>query len=126
MKRTLTHDCQTMPGRASKPHRDLIWWGYFILVLGTLFGDGFIQFAGAQCRPGDGKVYIDPRLVRQRPAVSRQQFEALEASPWASPEEKTENRNEYMNQNQPIEMPYAGGRVLISPKNPCIQQFIPN
>jgi hypothetical protein len=32
--------------------------------------------------------------------------------------------DDYVNQNQPITMPYSGGTVLIDPHNPCVQQFI--
>jgi hypothetical protein len=39
--------------------------------------------------------------------------------------EKQRLIDEYMKQFQRIKMPFTGGIVLISPNDPCIQQFIP-
>jgi hypothetical protein len=43
----------------------------------------------------------------------------------ASPEQKAMSYRLLLQQNQPIEIPYDKGKVLVSPTNPCIQQYIP-
>ena len=72
-----------------------------------------------------GQIYIDPRLVPLRPQVSREQFVRMMANSNVPDWEKHNTYNLYMNQNQPISMPYNGGIVLVAPHDPCIQQFIP-
>ncbi|HXX52416.1 MAG TPA: hypothetical protein VEI98_14180 [Xanthobacteraceae bacterium] len=80
-----------------------------------------IQRARAQCSPND-KIYIDPRLVPQRPRVSREQF--INGGLGATDEERRRLDEAYYSQNLPIQMPYGNGYVLIHPTNPCIQQYI--
>jgi hypothetical protein len=81
-----------------------------------------IQRVRAQCAPND-KIYIDPRLVPQRPRISREEFiNAL--GDWVTPEEQRRFDEAYYSQNLPIQMPYGNGYVLIHPTNPCIQQYI--
>jgi hypothetical protein len=81
--------------------------------------------AHAQCVVDNKKVFIDPRLVPQRPKLSREAFVNIMSNPYASPELKAQARQDYMNQFEPIAIPYDGGTVLISATNPCLQQFIP-
>jgi hypothetical protein len=81
------------------------------------------QSAVAQCPPGT-PIYIDPRLAPQRPQVSREQFEAITANPSGSDEEKKRISDYYYNQNQPIQLPFRDGIVLINLRNPCIQQYL--
>jgi hypothetical protein len=85
----------------------------------------FSEFALAQCGPSD-HVYIDPRVVIQRPHYTREQMMALMASPELSAEAKAKSLSEYREQDQPIQIPFSKGYVLISALNPCIQQFIPS
>jgi len=42
-----------------------------------------------------------------------------------SPEQKARSYQLLLQQNQPIEIPYGTGKVLVHPINPCIQQYIP-
>ena len=78
----------------------------------------------AECRPSD-RVYIDPRLVVQRPHYTPDQMNGVMNSPELSAETKGKIYSQYREQNQPIQMPFGNGYVLISAENPCIQQFIP-
>jgi hypothetical protein len=78
--------------------------------------------ADAQCPP-DAKIYIDPRLVPQRPQISRNAMRA-----WlgiGDPALLSQLYMMYQQQGQPIEVPYGEGKVLVHPTNPCIQQYIP-
>jgi hypothetical protein len=89
-----------------------------------------LSFAGvavaAQCGPND-PVYIDPRLVIHRPHYTQEQVRNSMTLPEdvLSPEGKAKMLAEYQAQDQPIQMPWGNGYVLISSLNPCIQQFIP-
>lgn len=87
--------------------------------------DGYTQLAAAQC-PAGAKIYIDPRLVPRRPQMTKEQFQSIMSTPPSIlPEaERQRARDTYFNQNQPVQMPFRNGSVLISPHDPCIQQFI--
>jgi len=47
------------------------------------------------------------------------------ASEYLSEASKQQTLEAYRTQNDPIRMPMQNGYVLISPANPCIQQFVP-
>jgi hypothetical protein len=79
----------------------------------------------AQCSPSD-HVYIDPGLVIQRPHYTPEQMKGVTDDPVLSAEAKAKILSQYREQDQPIQMPMGDGYVLISPLNPCIQQFIPS
>jgi hypothetical protein len=87
-----------------------------------------LSFSGcalaAQCGPGD-HIYIDPRLVIQRPHYTREQVTASMYNEALPADEKAKILSQYREQDQPIQMPMGNGYVLISSLNPCIQQFIP-
>jgi hypothetical protein len=80
--------------------------------------------AHAQCAPTD-KIYIDPRLVPQRPNISRDDMVNTLASRRLNEERKQRLYEQYKQQDQPIVVPYGTGKVLVHPTNPCIQQYIP-
>jgi hypothetical protein len=82
--------------------------------------------ASAQCGPND-HIYIDPKLVVQRPHYTPDQIDAIMNLPEStlSPEGKAKIYSQYREQDQPIQMPFGNGYVLISAVHPCIQQFIP-
>jgi hypothetical protein len=80
--------------------------------------------AHAQCAPTD-KIYIDPRLVPQRPNISRDDMVNTLASRRLNEELKQRLYEQYKQQDQPIVVPYGTGKVLVHPTNPCIQQYIP-
>jgi hypothetical protein len=92
---------------------------------GLAIADACAQPVSGQCPPGV-QIFIDPRLVPMRPQVSREQFQAVMASPSMADWEKQRIYNDYMNQYQPIQLPFRGGIVLINPTNPCIQQYLGN
>lgn len=75
--------------------------------------------------PEAGQIYINPALVPKRPQLNEGQVRGILADPTISEQVKMQLRQEYMQQNQPIEVPVTGGRVLINPLNPTQQQFIP-
>jgi len=89
------------------------------LLIGV-FADGS---AHAQCAPED-KIYIDPRLVPKRPVLTPRDFSALMNAPRRGPLDDY-LLQQTMQRNQPIVVPYGTGKVLVSPTNPCIQQYIP-
>jgi hypothetical protein len=95
----------------------------FIGLAASVLADGSIQSAGAQqCAP-DAKIYIDPRLVPQRQHISPQTYYYIMTGS-VDPATKEYVRNAYFSQYQPIQVPFRGGTVLISPTDPCIQQYI--
>jgi len=73
-----------------------------------------------------GQIYVDPKLVQRVPQHTEEQVRGLLANPWASEEVKSQVLQQYYQQNQPIVVPYAGGKVVIDPLNPTRQQFIPD
>jgi|SRR5215510_5575338 len=93
-----------------------------LVLLCSVLADGS---AHAQCADTD-KIYIDPRLVPKRPILSREGF-------WAAMSNRNPNAartneyliQQYLQQGQPIVVPYGTGKVLVHPTNPCIQQYIP-
>jgi hypothetical protein len=80
--------------------------------------------AHAQCAPTD-KIYIDPRLVPQRPQISQEQAVRLMLPSKVDQTLKRQLIEQYRHQNDPIVIPYGTGKVLVHPTNPCIQQYIP-
>jgi hypothetical protein len=84
----------------------------------------FPQIAVGQCPP-NSRIYIDPRLLPQRPHVTRKSFERAMANDFISPEQKKAIWDAYYNEFQPFRLPYRTGYVVISGTNPCVQQFIP-
>ena len=94
-----------------------------LVVTGTMLADGSIQSAGAQCAP-DAKIYIDPRLVPRRPRISPEAYQSIMTNPMASDAMKANATAIWQSQNQPIQVPFSGGMVLISASDPCVQQYI--
>jgi hypothetical protein len=84
----------------------------------------FSEVALAQCGSND-PIYIDPKLVIQRPHYTQEQMIGVMNHPVLSAEAKAKIFSQYREQDQPIQMPFGNGYVLISSVNPCIQQFIP-
>jgi hypothetical protein len=89
----------------------------------SVIANGYVSAASAQCPP-NAKIFIDPRLAPQRMQVSRNQFVAVMANPYSDEEAKKRITEAYFSQYQPIQMQFGNGVVLISPTNPCIQQYI--
>lgn len=75
--------------------------------------------------PEGSKIYINPALVPKRPQMNPGQVRGMLSDPSISEAARMQLRQEYMQRNQPIEVPVTGGRVLINPLNPMQQQFIP-
>ena len=95
----------------------------FAAAVGMMIADGCLQCARAQCAP-DAQIFIDPRLAPHRVPVTREQVVNTLASQRLSPEVKKRVRENYYAQDQPIEVPFRGGTVLIHPHDPCVQQYI--
>ena len=95
----------------------------FLTVGAAVLTDGYFQPASAQC-PADVQIYIDPRLVPQRQSVTPEQFRNILVNPEIPENVKNYWREAYRSQYQPIQIPFRAGSVLISPTDPCIQQYI--
>jgi hypothetical protein len=85
--------------------------------------------ASAQSAPqcGTAKIFIDPGLAPHRPQVDRPALEnllALRSGGWGSEEDARQLLQLYLNQGQPIQVPFGNGVGMIHPANPCIQQYI--
>ena len=93
-----------------------------LAIVITTAAEASFQCAHAQC-PADAKIYIDPRLVPQRQQVSRGTFIAVMTGD-VDPALKRHVQESYFSQFQPIQIPFSGGIVLVSPNNPCVQQYI--
>jgi hypothetical protein len=81
--------------------------------------------ASAQCVVDNKTVFIDPQLVPRPQHMTKKELGRLMMNPEFSFSEKQRIKDEYMQQFQPIQMPSAGGIVLISPNDSCRQQLIP-
>jgi hypothetical protein len=94
-----------------------------ILIVLLMIADGVFYSAHAQCAPTD-KIYIDPRLVPQRQKMAGEVLARVLGNTQVDPATKQMLYRQYLQQDQPIEMPFREGKVLIHPHNPCIQQYI--
>jgi hypothetical protein len=81
------------------------------------------QSARAQCASGS-QIFIDPRLVPRRFRMSPQQFHEIMRNPFVSEKERQWALKQHYSQDQPIQIPFRNGTVLISPNDPCVQQYI--
>jgi len=89
-----------------------------------MIADGFFYSAHAQCAPTH-KIYMDPRLVPKRPNISPEAMARMLGSDYVDKEIKRRLSQQYMQQGEPIVVPFGTGKVLVHPTNPCIQQYIP-
>jgi|SRR6266851_2088612 len=94
-----------------------------LVLLNGMVADGFFYSAHAQCAATD-KIYIDPRLIPQRPNMRPSMFDVLNDNNM-DPGVKQRLLEQHMQQGQPIVVPFGTGKVLVYPTNPCIQQYIP-
>jgi hypothetical protein len=94
------------------------------VVLVGIIADGFYSAAQAQCAATD-KIYIDPRLVPRPYAPSPEGCRRLMLPNDMNPAITDQLLRQCLQQGQPIVVPYGTGKVLVSPTNPCIQQYIP-
>jgi hypothetical protein len=76
--------------------------------------------------PNGSGIYVDPHLVQRRPQLSHAQILDIMSNPSLDIVTKQGYQQQYQQQNQPIEVPYPGGHVIIDPLNPTRQQFIPD
>lgn len=74
---------------------------------------------------GQGQPLIDPALVQRRPQYNEGQMRGILSDPTISEQAKLGLLQAYQQQDQPISMAYPGGTVLIDPRDPRRQQFIP-
>lgn len=82
---------------------------------------------GQQPLPNPSKtgIYYDPRLIKPPPQYTPDQMRALQNSPVLDPAAKFQALQEFRQQGQPMRLPYPGGTVIVDPRNPSVQQFIP-
>jgi hypothetical protein len=90
----------------------------------SALGNGAVAAGGASAC-GDKKVWIDPRLVPQRPIYTREQIRLQLMDPSLTASDRQRIVERYAHQADPVTFPYANGYVLVSPTDPCIQQFVP-
>ena len=94
-----------------------------LAIVIAIAADTSFQSAHAQCAPTD-KIYIDPRLVPQRQHMSPDTFYHTTGDFDLDYFQKQVAANIYFNQYQPIQIPFNGGIVVVSPNDPCVQQYI--
>lgn len=75
--------------------------------------------------PEGGQIYVNPALIPKRPMMNEGQVRGVLSDPTISEAARMGIRQEYIQQNQPIDIPYPGGVVRVNPNNPTQQQFIP-
>jgi hypothetical protein len=97
--------------------------GASFLLWAAMIADAGLHSADAQCAAND-QIFIDPRLAPSRPRITAEQMQAMMLNRLASPAQKQEYMNMYLAQNQPIQVPFRDGIVLVHPQNPCIQQYL--
>lgn len=94
--------------------------------------DPQVAAAGAKPLPNprvgpDGTgIFYDPSLIKPPPQYSEGQMRGILSSPAIPIEQKMQLLQQYNTQDQSISMPYPGGKVIIDPRNPTKQQFIPD
>lgn len=94
---------------------------------GTQVAANAARSAGSSLpQPNGTGIYVDPRLVPKRPPISPEQMQGMMTNPWLTPEAKAGYLEQFRQQSQPVEVPYPGGKVVIDPRNPTRQQFIPD
>lgn len=76
--------------------------------------------------PNGSGLYFDPRLIKPPPQYTPERMQGVMNNPVLTPEAKAGIFQQYRTQGQSIELPYPGGHVLIDPRNPTRQQFIPD
>jgi len=84
---------------------------------------------GGNVMPGDaqqGQPLINPNLIQRKPQYTEGQMRGILADPTISEQAKLGLMQQYQQQDQPITMPYPGGNVIIDPRDPRRQQFIPD
>lgn len=74
---------------------------------------------------GGGTPLVDPDTVPRQPRISKQDFQAIQANPFASDAQKAMAFQIYMQQNQPVTVPVPGGSVVVSPYDPRVQRANP-
>jgi len=83
------------------------------------------NFPNVSAQP-QGGPYINPSLIKPHTNFTPQNLRAILGSPWQSEEGGNAAFAAAIQQGQPISVPYMGGAVLIDPRNPQNQQFMPN
>ena len=76
--------------------------------------------------PAGGQIYVDPKLAPRVPQISQDQIRGIMSDPRIPWERKMQYQGMYLQQGQPVPVPYPGGKVLIDPLNPSKQQFVPD
>jgi hypothetical protein len=96
-------------------------------------GDPQVAAAGApkplpnpRVGPDGTGIFYDPSLIKPPPQYSEGQMRGILSSPAIPIEQKMQLLQQYNMQDQSISMPYPGGKVIIDPRNPSKQQFIPD
>jgi hypothetical protein len=99
------------------------WTQHYVTALLTVAALGITDansiLQAQQCPPGSN-IIIDPRLVPSRPQISHEQFRSIMNNPWTADWQKRRIWEQYYGQGQPIQIPFQGGVVLVSPNVLCV------
>ena len=92
------------------------------IIIASAIADADFVVHAQQC-PAGSQIFIDPRLVPRPVPFTYQQLINTMANPWVTEEQKNRIQEMYYAQFQPIQVPFRGGVVLVSPTDPCVQQY---
>lgn len=82
--------------------------------------------AVAGVAPGESQTpIVSPFALPQRPHYTPEQFRLLSEDPNYTPAERSLIQQQYLEQRQPLAVPYLGGTAIANPKNPNQQFFSP-
>lgn len=112
-----------LPMRGTENHMERCRRHVFCALFCAIFADGCLRAAIARCAPSD-KILIDPNLVPRRPQISQEAYDRIMSSTSLGRDQKEFATQLYLQQSQPIEIPFGNGIVLVNPKNPCIQRYL--
>lgn len=76
--------------------------------------------------PQGAGQYVQEGAIPRQPHMTREQIQEILVQPGISEPTKNMYMQMYLNQNQPISVPYLGGTVVIDPVDHTKQQYFPN
>jgi hypothetical protein len=76
--------------------------------------------------PDGTGIFFDPALIKPPPRYNAGQIRGMLSDPTISETQQNLILQQYNTQDQSIMMKYPGGMVLIDPRNPTKQQYIPD
>ena len=71
-------------------------------------------------------IYIPPWAVPKRPHYTREGYTAIMMDPTLTPEQRSFIMKQMSDQNQPINVPFGNGYVIVAAHDPCDQFLVQN